>query len=546
MKRTQAKNFFFVFLIFGLVLLAGQARAAGYVTGTVRDAGTNNPISGIYVDAYEVNFGYVSTGCVNPSPLTNTTDANGQYGFCVWDGIYKVFFRRTDPVISYVGQWWNGASSFSAATPISVGGGNNIITIPNINASMSTSGGAMISGRVTGPGNVGIQSVVVSVFDYGQTAESKHGLAYGTTDSAGNYFIGGVLPSWFPPGTYKIKCDDHSSGNNNLPEWWNDKTNIATADPLVVTSGGTNQADCQLGPGGIISGTVTDSGHNPVNIAQVTIYDQSQKYITSTSTDGSGNYSAKRLPSGNYKVLFKGPSNSNLAYQWYNNQTAFSTGDWVPVTAGNTTPNINAELHAGGTITGTTGVSGAMVKVYDQFKAFVTYVTTATDGTFSLTGLPTGMYKVEFIKYNLASNWFDGHRTYDSADWVSVTAGNTTSGVNGSLLGALVVSGTVTDEQAVGIPRVKVSAYDVATSTPLSPTSVTDSLGNYTLNSLSPGNTRIYFDSFGTGYFPEWWDDKKAMAEANAINLVPGVAYPNIDARLDPSQAVYLPLILKN
>ncbi len=106
-----------VLIVSATVLFNEKARAEGYITGTVRDAVTNNPISGIYVDAFEVNFGFVSTGCINPHPLQNTTDANGQYAFCVWDGIYKVFFRRTNASISYVGQWWNGATSYSRQRP---------------------------------------------------------------------------------------------------------------------------------------------------------------------------------------------------------------------------------------------------------------------------------------------------------------------------------------------------------------------------------------------------------------------------------------------
>jgi protocatechuate 3,4-dioxygenase beta subunit len=525
-----------VLIVSATVLSNEKARAEGYITGTVRDAVTNNPISGIYVDAFEVNFGYVSTGCTNSYPLqTNTTDANGQYGFCVWDGIYKVFFRGI--ANSYVGRWWQGASSFSAATPISVAGSS----ATNINAYLATSGGAIINGRVTGSNDMGIAGVNVYAYDYNQTTESKHGQASAVTDANGYYTITAPLP----PGSYKVKCNDVTLGNNNLPEWWNDKTDFTAADPLVITPGGTNHADCKFSTGGIISGNVTDAGNNPINNAQITVYDSNQKSAYTTPTEASGNYSAKRLRSGNYKVLFKGPSGTSLAYEWYNNQNAFSQGNWVPVTVGSTTPNINAQLLSGGTITGSTNATGVLAKVYDQYQSLVAIDIAAADGTFSVTGLPTGMYKVEFVKYNLGSTWYNGHRTYDSADWVAVAAGNTTPGVNGSLFAALVVSGTVTNEQA-GIPKVRVRAYDVATSTSLSPTDMTDSLGHYTLNSLSPGITKIHFDSYGTGYSPEWWDDKKSMAEANPINLAFGAAYPNINAQLDPSQEVYLPLILKN
>jgi hypothetical protein len=529
-----------VLIVAATVLFNEKARAEGYITGTVRDAVTNNPISGIYVDAFEVNFGFVSTGCINPHPLqTNTTDANGQYGFCVWDGIYKVFFRGI--ANSYVGRWWQGASSFSAATSISVAGS---IT-PDINAYLTTSGGAIIAGRVTGPNDLGIAGVNVYAYDYNQTTESKHGQASGVTDANGYYTITAPLP----PGSYKVRCNDGALENNNLPEWWNDKTDFTAADPLVITTGGPNHADCKFSTGGIISGNVTDAGNNPINNAQITVYDPNQKSAYTTPTNAAGNYSAKRLRSGNYKVLFKGPSGGSLAYEWYNNQTAFSQGNWVPVTVGSTTPNINAQLLTGGAVAGfmTDGTGGiiAQVRVYDAYGTLVAYESSGADGHYTVVGLPPGMYRVELVRYDKGSLWYKFHRTFDSAEWVTVTAGKTTPGVDGYLIPAAVISGKVTNTLGAGIPKVTVRAYDNATLQPLSRTGGTDSLGQYILNSLSPGSTRIYFDSHGTGYLPEWWDDKKLANEANPIDLVSGQTYPNTDAQLD-SRQVHLPLILKN
>ena len=71
MKRMSAATLVaLVLIVSATVLFNEKARAEGYITGTVsRDAVTNNPISGVYVDAFEVNFGFVSTGCINPHPL---------------------------------------------------------------------------------------------------------------------------------------------------------------------------------------------------------------------------------------------------------------------------------------------------------------------------------------------------------------------------------------------------------------------------------------------------------------------------------------------
>lgn len=550
-------------LVFFLVVLVAYAFAgkaqAGTIQGTVRDFTSGNPVSGIYVEAFEVNFGYVST-----APSQNTTDANGQYSLTVFgspNAIYNVFFRRTNSAITYMGQWWDGASSFAAATPVMIPNG---ATVSGIDASMKVASAGFISGRVTGPNGVGVSGATVWVYDYSQKVQSKRGLVSAVADTNGYYTIFSPVP----PGTYKIKCYDGAVESNNQIEWWQGKTGFSTADPFVVAAEGANNADCQLSEGGIITGSVTDAANSPIKNASIVVYDQNQSEVTFNYTDATGVYTIRRLPAGNYKVLFKGPYNTNYSPQWYNNQASFNQANWVPVVVGNTASNINAQLLIGGTISGSTSTgpaladsssqsvtggilagsptSGVTVNVYDEFQKKVSSGVSGLDGTFSVVGLPSGKYKVEFTRFNLGSTWFISHRTFDSADWISVNAGSITSEVIGQLVPAATISGKVTDTLGAGIPKVTVRVYDDTTLEQLNPFAVTDSFGVYTLNSISPGGGRIYYDSHGTGYYPEWWEEKKSITEAVPINLISGQTYPNKDAVLDLSKEVYLPLILKN
>jgi hypothetical protein len=172
--------------------------------------------------------------------------------------------------------------------------------------------------------------------------------------------------------------------------------------------------------------------------------------------------------------------------------------------------------------------------------------TSGLDGTFLLGGFPTGKYKVEFVRSDLGSIWYNGQRTFDSADWVEVNAPNTTANIVGQLEPAAVISGQVTSAPGVGIPKVNVRAYDDATLQSLNTTAVTDSFGIYSLNNLSTGSIRLLFDSLWTGFFPEWWDDKKSTGSATPIALASGGAYPNKNAQLDPSSNIYFPLLIKN
>ncbi len=528
----RVNKLFYIGLVI-MVIVGGyafevKAQGLGYIQGTVRDTGTGDPIPGIYVDAFEVNFGYVSTGSVN------TTDSNGQYSLMVFtDGIYKVFFRGLSN--NYVGQWWNSASSFSGANPVTGAGGNTVTdfvggtpvtvisgnTVTDINATMTTTGGGQISGRVTGPNDAGVPFVSVSVYDYGQKIDGKRGIASASPDSNGDYIISNL-----PPGTYKLLFRDASSVSNNLNEWWDNHTGFSTADPVPVTAGTATSANCMLSEGGIISGTVRDESNNPINGAIISAYDQNQKQVSSAATDAGGIYSLKRLPSGNYKLLFKGPSGSNLAYQWYGNQSTFNQADWVPVTAGITQADMNAQLIPGGTITGTTTPGSTSVIVFDEYQNIVANAFSATDGAFSVAGIPSGRYKISFSKYNYGRTWFNDRRTFESADWIWVNAPNSTPGVNCQLISSAIISGKITDATGTGIPRVKVQVYDDATLEALYGSATTNSLGNYSLSSVPPGSGRLFFDSRGTGYFPEWWDDKKTISDATPINLISGETYP--------------------
>jgi protocatechuate 3,4-dioxygenase beta subunit len=553
-----------ILFVMGLQAFSGKAQA-GTIQGTVRDFTSGNPVSGIYVEAFEVNFGYVSTGASQ-----NTTNANGQYSLSVMgtNTIYNVFFRRTNSAITYMGQWYNGASSFAAATPVVIPNG---ATVSGIDASMKVASGGFISGRVTGPNGAGVSGATIWVYDYNQKVQSKRGLVSAVADTDGYYSINSPVP----PGTYKVECYDNAVGSNNQIEWWQGKTGFSTADPFVVTAVGANKADCQLSEGGIITGTVTDGSNNPIMNASIRVYDQTQSYasidfIGLGYTDATGVYTIKRLPSGNYKVLFTGPYGTDLASQFYANQATFNQANWVPVVASSTTANINAQLFTGGAMSGSTNTgtasaerktpsvkgeiqtpsltagTSATINVYDEYQKLVTTLKSNLDGTFSVTGLPAGKYKVEFVRDDLGSTWFNGRRTYGSADWIPVTAGSTTPDINGQLVPAAVISGKVTDTLGAAISKVTVRVYDDATLEPLNPFGLTDSFGIYTLNSISPGSSRLYYDSHGTGYFPEWWAEKKSITDATPIDLISGQTYPNKDAVLDPSKEIYLPLVLKN
>ena len=62
---------------------------------------------------------------------------------------------------------------------------------------------------------------------------------------------------------------------------------------------------------------------------------------------------------------------------------------------------------------------------------------TGNDGSYTIIGLPTGSYTVEFTNCensgDFANQWYDNQATESTADPVAVTAGSTVASVNAAL-----------------------------------------------------------------------------------------------------------------
>ena len=174
------------------------------------------------------------------------------------------------------------------------------------------------------------------------------------------------------------------------------------------------------------------------------------------------------MPAGNFKVYFY---NSGLNYvsEWYNDKSSFDEADQVTVTAGSTTPNINAQLATGGGISGrvtntsAAGIQNIRVRVYDLDYNFWGSIYTDASGNYTVMGLPTGNYKVYFYNngLNYVSEWYSDKSSFDAADQVTVTAGSTTPNINAELATGGGISGRVTNTSAAGIQNIRVRIYDL-------------------------------------------------------------------------------------
>ena len=327
------------------------------------------------------------------------------------------------------------------------------------------------------------------------------------------------------------------------------------AGAVTGVGAGAPAASAATSSTGTISGVTQASGGGPAADVCAEIYPAAQTSdpVASGCSDSTGGYSVAGLAPGRYLVLFvDGDTSRHDVAQWFAN--------FVAVTAGSTTAGVDAAMAGGGWITGqitdaSTGqaISGQCVTVVDSTGSpagatgypggtLGTSYQACTDssGDFVTGGLATGTYYVQFngfgndgqsINGAYASQWFDGQASRSGATPVSVTAGQPTASVNGSLQPTVAVSGTVTDGSGP-VDNATVSFYLEADGTTfLEATTQTAPDGTYTAD-VPAGRYQVGFQPNGGPDMAQWYPGEPDQAQAGTVTVVAGTPQAGVDAVL--------------
>ena len=163
--------------------------------------------------------------------------------------------------------------------------------------------------------------------------------------------------------------------------------------------------------------------------------------VSSAVTDTAGNYTARGIPTGSYKVYFYG-NNAGYFSEWYNDKQDLTSADAVTVSAPGTTSGISAVLarevgSIAGRVTnaGGSGIQNIRVSIYTTGGSSVSSAFTDAAGYYTAGGIPTGSCKVYFYGNNTGyfSEWYNDKQDLFSADEVTVTAAGITAGINAVL-----------------------------------------------------------------------------------------------------------------
>jgi hypothetical protein len=325
--------------------------------------------------------------------------------------------------------------------------------------------------------------------------------------------------------------------------------------------------------GGSISGKVTafsialgGPGANPIEGVEVCAWSlASEEEWFCAETDAEGNYEIAGLENDEYGVEFWGrPVGYEL--QFYNGRENWWEADPVVVEGGPVT-GVNAGLIPLAGIEGTVTRSsdGEPVEEVEvcawplSEEGFGGCTGTAGDGSYLISGLEPGEYKVEFwpgfTGQNLAYQFYKDRDRWLEADAVVVESEETTPGIDAELHPGATIGGTVS-RAATGVPleEVRVCSIDGPTGQ-LWICTRTETNGTYELPFHSKGQYKVVFsvniaEWFGEeedGFPNQYWNNQATLAAANVVPLASGQAVFGIDARLGPPAptVVVPPVVVK-
>lgn len=389
------------------------------ITGRVTDA-SENPIEDVVVTRSHAQS---SSG----SPVYRT-DADGGYTISdIAPGRYRVRAEKEGSV--YVPQYYQNKFRWDSADLVDVPDGQTV----TVDFQMAE--GGSISGTVTAPSEISLYNrrIEVTPVDGGDPR-----IAY--CDSNGDYEARGL-----PPGDYIIRPEPYwKDPETMVPLYYGGGSASSGADPVTVTGGGSvTGIDLEIIEGGAISGNVRDADGDPINNAYVGVYNLSGEQISGEArTKTSGNFTASGIPSGSYRVLARAPNDH--AFEFYHNEADFSSAQDVTVTAPSTKDDINFTLGPAGAISGRlvrdvdgSPLAGVEVVAEDsglEAMEELGWGTTDSDGRYTIPGLADGSYKVSVQdpheEHGFVDEYYDDQTTWEAADTVEVTAGDTTTGID--------------------------------------------------------------------------------------------------------------------
>lgn len=389
-----------------------------------------------------------------------------------------------------------------------------------------TGGKGSIAGRVQRPSGASMRDVQVYAYksDYNFYRS-------GTTMASGIYFIPNL-----PAGEYIVQCS-YKVNDTYVSIWY---PGSQTDDDAVLVT--VKEPDTTLGIdfvipfGGTISGKVVNSAGTPLNAydADVHAFDKGNIFVRSGRTDENGRFKISELWSGPYRLFVDYRGRENNISGWHYRASDFSKAKALAVRSKKIT-NVSIKLAPGAIISGQIinydGLAppeGCYAEIYDQRGSLVEKTQVAQDGSYSLSGLSSGTYKVHidttycrfYSTRAPCSEWYGGAYSFSEAASITVNAQQKVGNIDvplhqgGYITGTLRGPGTHTSGY-----QGEVNAYDLNGN--FIRDSDADFNGRYVLIGLPSGKYKLLgsYSSWGQDSYAEFYENKQNFGAATTVSV---------------------------
>ncbi len=441
----------------------------------------------------------------------------------------------------YENQYWNHVGVSTESTELHTTAGENIT---GIDAALEAKYGVITGTAIDVVSKAAIGEIWVCALQVGGSQAER----CTKTDANGRYTITGLKS-----GEYTVEFYSYPSTRYPV-RYYGGEHARSEAQHVKVSAGVTTaEIDAELiepeSAGSHIRGVVSSaSSGQPIAGIEVCAYDAREEeglFGQCATSESHGEYSISSLSSGEYLVEFSSPYGSELNYvtQYYNGVTSPEKATAVTVGPETVDIGIDARMSEGGRIGGeVTGAStsapiqGISVCAYTkQSEAEIgACASTGQNGQYTIAGLPTGEYAVEFSvppesALDYVRQYFDGQDNAKAAMLVPVAVGATSPGVDAHLRLGGRVTGRVRAASAGPLANALVCA--LISSTEAAACALSNRNGEYAIAGLSAGSYVIGFDA-AKPYKVQYYNDQATYAAAQPVEVTVGADTAAVDATL--------------
>jgi uncharacterized repeat protein (TIGR02543 family) len=328
---------------------------------------------------------------------------------------------------------------------------------------------------------------------------------------------------------------------------------------------GSNPNDSWSKPMGSIGGFITASDEfTPLENVQVIAYkwhfDEEENHgyweaVSTSWTSVDGSYMLEGLDEGSYRIGFFDGIGS-YAFEYYGESSDLAAAQDIEISEADQLVGLDASLAEAAYMTGLvidsggTPVDSVCVEAYrwsdtDESWTYASGTSTDSNGSYVLSGLPNGKYRVGFFDWDrgsYATVYYNNTYDFESADDIQITEPGAIVSINTSLPERAHISGVVTGpDGATPLAGIDVRVYQWFA---LNDEQVdsgwwdvvgfasTEENGSYTISGLDYGKYRIGFADYDNQYVSEYYNDSPNLELAGDIAISAAATTASINASL--------------